>query len=821
MISLDRNRRNDFISCKVQVYNLSASLFALLRKDRQLQGIILYSLFEGPTPLPPAIIQLEPGVYTGVVSISASTLNPTAVNPLIIQGRPGSRARLAGTITVEAPSNTVLRGLILGGPVLHTNVIGSAVASCIVTGNLAFVQCNDSFIVGNTFDYAASVTATDPRLAVRDCTNTLVCDNIMLVSGSVAPIEESGMDLPDRDYNVYYPSNTLVPAEINGLYTDPLLHATLYCVTNLTSAVITSGVSVTGFDTDFYGNWRNPSNPCRGAIEVIFDGSSGGGSVGDQRDGGGRLIKRVLQGREQNIAYDGRNRLTSWGWSGSVSNSGAYVYDHAGRRVRTTIVGGSATTATRYVYDGDDVVTEYVDTDSDGAAESIRVYWLLPGMDQRIGFVDIVSGTPQFYYYLTDQVGTVLQIVDNAGTVVNQYDYDAWGNVRWGSSDTFETVENRYLFQGREYDRNGGFYYYRNRTYLPERGEFTSPDMNLSRGILGELDGMGTLAFCRNDPVNCTDPLRLESEWFPTDARGPGITIWRSNFGSTRELLRDIRTDLIGTPVRIAGDVVTPVYDVAMYVPRQAWQGISDWKNEDITGVYLLYRGPDRKMVVDRLGGVENDLSGILGNPRCEGVLDIWLNGQSNDRQRAALLGARHTSYSAGNQTIMIHNPTSGGITDTFQSIMEKLVGPSKVSRQVAEVLSYRANRNLPANLVFHSQRGTMGTDALFLLSGAKWTNARVEHHGSASNYYIARLAAWRAGVRWGGMENDSRDLVGTVIGFNSINPLYIARSILWTPSLFLNASEDGGGWYSSHHTYYQPITEDEGWIHLITEPLF
>jgi RHS repeat-associated protein len=93
--------------------------------------------------------------------------------------------------------------------------------------------------------------------------------------------------------------------------------------------------------------------------------------------------------------------------------------------------------------------------------------------------------------------------------VVNQYDYDAWGNVRWGGSNTFEHVENRYLFQGREWDRNGGFYYFRNRIYLPERGEFASPDRNLGRGILGEMDGMGTLVFGGGDPVNKVDPTGL------------------------------------------------------------------------------------------------------------------------------------------------------------------------------------------------------------------------------------------------------------------------------------------------------------------------
>ena len=35
------------------------------------------------------------------------------------------------------------------------------------------------------------------------------------------------------------------------------------------------------------------------------------------------------------------------------------------------------------------------------------------------------QGAGTYYYYLTDQVGSVLAVVDSAGSVVNQYDYDA------------------------------------------------------------------------------------------------------------------------------------------------------------------------------------------------------------------------------------------------------------------------------------------------------------------------------------------------------------------------------------------------------------
>jgi RHS repeat-associated protein len=234
-------------------------------------------------------------------------------------------------------------------------------------------------------------------------------------------------------------------------------------------------------------------------------------TAGDIRDKGGRLIRRRVQGRVQNLGYDGRNRLTRWDWDGSAGTSCTYDYDHAGRRILTRETVGGTTKVTRYVYDGADVCAEYEDSNNDGTVDRTRVYWLLPGMDRRIGFAETVNSTTTFYYYLTDHVGTVLRIVKEDGTVVNQYDYDAFGRVRINSASTFEGIENRYLFQGREWDKNGGFYYFRNRIYLPERGEFATPDMNLSRGILGELDGMATLTFCGGDPVNCIDPTGLDA----------------------------------------------------------------------------------------------------------------------------------------------------------------------------------------------------------------------------------------------------------------------------------------------------------------------
>jgi RHS repeat-associated protein len=159
-------------------------------------------------------------------------------------------------------------------------------------------------------------------------------------------------------------------------------------------------------------------------------------------------------------------------------------------------------------YDGDDVVAEYEDEDGDEDIDRRRYYWRMPGIDACIGFVDVdAQGAGTWYYYLTDQVGSVIAVVDSSGDIVNRYDYDAFGNLL--PENTVETVPNRYRFHGREYDAERGDYYYRYRTYIPEWGAFTGPDL-----LIEMTDPMGAVnyTFCSNHPMQNIDPLGL---WEP------------------------------------------------------------------------------------------------------------------------------------------------------------------------------------------------------------------------------------------------------------------------------------------------------------------
>ena len=68
------------------------------------------------------------------------------------------------------------------------------------------------------------------------------------------------------------------------------------------------------------------------------------------------------------------------------------------------------------------------------------------------------------YAYVTDPLGTVRNVVGDAGTVSNSYTYKAFGEVR----NKTEGVSNPYLFTGRRWNSDIQEYYYRARNYMPD-----------------------------------------------------------------------------------------------------------------------------------------------------------------------------------------------------------------------------------------------------------------------------------------------------------------------------------------------------------------
>jgi RHS repeat-associated protein len=104
---------------------------------------------------------------------------------------------------------------------------------------------------------------------------------------------------------------------------------------------------------------------------------------------------------------------------------------------------------------------------------------------------------------LADHQGSICQIVDNGGALLNQITYDSYGNI---THQTNPSVTFRFGYTGREWDGETGQYYYRARYYDARVGRFLSTDP------IGFTAGDANLyRYVFNSPTNFTDPSGLLS----------------------------------------------------------------------------------------------------------------------------------------------------------------------------------------------------------------------------------------------------------------------------------------------------------------------
>lgn len=98
-------------------------------------------------------------------------------------------------------------------------------------------------------------------------------------------------------------------------------------------------------------------------------------------------------------------------------------------------------------------------------------------------------------YYLTDEQGSVRYVLDAAGNVQNDYQYDAFGQCIAGQ----ENIPNRLRYNAQIEDDLTGLYYLRARYYNTGIGRFTQEDVIYN-------DGLNLYAYCSSNPVMYADP---------------------------------------------------------------------------------------------------------------------------------------------------------------------------------------------------------------------------------------------------------------------------------------------------------------------------
>ncbi|WP_044290863.1 RHS repeat domain-containing protein [Rivularia sp. PCC 7116] len=205
----------------------------------------------------------------------------------------------------------------------------------------------------------------------------------------------------------------------------------------------------------------------------------------------------IATGEITEYSWDYRNRLTEVvvkDTNGNVIKTAGYTYDMFDRRIAKEVDadGDGVATASieRFVYDGEHIALTF-----DGDGNLTHRYLHGPQVDQILASENAQG---EVLWALTDNQGTVRDVVDNNGTVVNHITYDSFGRV---TGESNENVDFRFGYTGREFDEETGQYYYRARYYDAAVGQFISEDP-----IGFEAGDPNFYRYVNNSPANFTDP---------------------------------------------------------------------------------------------------------------------------------------------------------------------------------------------------------------------------------------------------------------------------------------------------------------------------
>ena len=106
------------------------------------------------------------------------------------------------------------------------------------------------------------------------------------------------------------------------------------------------------------------------------------------------------------------------------------------------------------------------------------------------------------YSYIKNLQGDIVAILDSTGTPVVNYVYDAWGRPISCSGIMANTLGkiNPFRYRGYVYDEETGLYYLRSRYYVSANARFLNADIMFTNNLF---------AYCSNNVINCTDPMRV------------------------------------------------------------------------------------------------------------------------------------------------------------------------------------------------------------------------------------------------------------------------------------------------------------------------
>ena len=206
-----------------------------------------------------------------------------------------------------------------------------------------------------------------------------------------------------------------------------------------------------------------------------------------------------------------------------------FTYNHAGIRTKKVKkVNGVLAETTEYMLNGKIVVGL---THTDHASNEVDTMWFFYDAQGKVAQVNFNGSV---YSYVRNLQGDIVGMLDNSGSIVVVYKYDAWGRAisTVGTLTTTVGKYNLFRYRGYNYDEETGLYYLRSRYYNPVMERFVNADTR--------VNGIGSAAnvycYCNNsslrfiDPDGCYgDPVVPAPIVYPTPAPSRPIT-WMEDF---------------------------------------------------------------------------------------------------------------------------------------------------------------------------------------------------------------------------------------------------------------------------------------------------
>ena len=192
------------------------------------------------------------------------------------------------------------------------------------------------------------------------------------------------------------------------------------------------------------------------------------------------------------VQYKG-NTLT-WNQHKELESFGAslFTYNEQGIRNSKTI----DSKITKFILDGTKILASICNN-----GEELYFHY---AVDKLYGF----TYNNIEYIYRRNIQGDITHIYKEDGTLVAEYQYDAWGKCTTVDySNESIGILNPFRYRGYFYDTETQLYYLNSRYYDPKTGRFISPDvLSILDETKGQINGLNLYIYCANNPVMNVDP---------------------------------------------------------------------------------------------------------------------------------------------------------------------------------------------------------------------------------------------------------------------------------------------------------------------------